>query len=128
MSIQNLDELARAGVVSSRWVYFVGDYRRMVVKIGTTNNLKRRIGQLQTGNAGELVFMGAIPCLREDSEHVFHELFSSDRDRGEWFGMTGELVAFIKSNACGGGDEWATEHDDKFRAGLVAYAFSGELV
>lgn len=73
-----------------------------IVKIGVTNNLKKRLGALQTGNPWRLEVKAIV--YRPDSfqfENWLHEHFDQYRMRsdGEWFqfGPDSDPVAIIES-------------------------------
>jgi hypothetical protein len=75
-------------------VYFVASEGADAVKIGYTENIKSRIGQIRTGcplNLNVLcVFMGGV---RE--ERKFHKEFATVRMNGEWFTLSGRIAAFL---------------------------------
>lgn len=73
-----------------------------VVKIGVTNNVKKRLQQLQTGNPWRLHAIGIM--YRPDAfqyEDWLHERFAKYRMRqdGEWFdfGPESDPVAIVES-------------------------------
>jgi len=69
-------------------VYFFGEDENNCspIKIGFTNDLRRRMRTLQTGNPLELKLLGWI-VSDDDSEleRDLHQRFESRRSRGEWF-------------------------------------------
>lgn len=76
------------------FVYFVKAGRRGDVKIGFSNDPKRRLASMQTSISKDLVLLGAIPGTMDD-EADLHAKFAHLRTRGEWFKHTKELQAFI---------------------------------
>ncbi len=66
------------------FIYFVQDVETKNIKIGITESPKQRLGTLQSGNANELILLGAIRGLPGD-EFDLHRKFSEFRIRGEWF-------------------------------------------
>jgi len=67
------------------------------VKIGhTTNRVKWRLKELQTGNPAKLELLGFVKGNRHD-EYRLHELFGRLRHRGEWFRLDPELEDYIKA-------------------------------
>lgn len=65
-----------------------------VVKIGYTNNPRRRLSMLQTGQAHKLtllrVFEGGKP-----EEALLHARFAELRKSGEWFTFSAEMLADV---------------------------------
>ena len=71
-----------------------------LVKIGHTNNVSRRLFELQTGNPYKLnlIFMGTGGA---DEEKELHKAYSKYRANGEWFKIEGEfkrIFDFIKKS------------------------------
>ena len=76
---------ARAG----SFVYFIQEGFFGPVKIGSSKDVVKRIGNLQSGNAKELRFVAKI-CLSTELvastvESSLHKRFQRFRIRGEWF-------------------------------------------
>jgi len=66
-------------------VYFIGVVGRNRVKIGISNNPKRRLAELQHARGDDtLVLLGVLPGGRS-LEFRLHRLFDDDRLGGEWF-------------------------------------------
>lgn len=76
-------------------VYFIkaGD----AVKIGYSEVVGKRFSALQSGHAGELELLGAIPA-NGYTEHSYHERFAQFRIRGEWFRAEPELLSAIEAD------------------------------
>lgn len=68
-------------------VYFLVDGGADSVKIGMSNNPKKRQASLQTGSTESLLLLGTIEGGR-DVERSLHERFAEYRIRGEWFKWT----------------------------------------
>lgn len=66
------------------------------VKIGYTNDLERRMGELQVGCPYELEVLLAIPGSAED-EKIAHRKFQTLRTRGEWFYAAKPLLDWIEA-------------------------------
>lgn len=78
-------------------VYIIGAEPGEMVKIGWSENISRRIRQLQTGNAARLF---TLVCLDATQEHEFalHRRFSALRvDGSEWFRMHPALKRYVES-------------------------------
>lgn len=104
----------------SAYVYFAQSGDELAVKIGSTLALRRRLACIQTYHHREVRLLGAIDMRREhgnglgsrvhywrlarDKELQIHSQFRTDHIRGEWFRLTPQLAAFIRT-ACGGGSE-----------------------
>ena len=71
----------------------------MGIKIGITNNIKKRVSTLNTGNTEDLCVLGAIKYNTRkeaiDTEKKLHEQFAGRRIRGEWFDIKYEDVQNI---------------------------------
>lgn len=62
-------------------VYFISDGNR--VKIGYSNDIDKRLRELQTGSSNELT---VVNCLygNYDTEKIAHKYFKSQNVIGEW--------------------------------------------
>jgi hypothetical protein len=78
----------------SSFVYFLQRIPDGPIKIGWTDDPGRRVAELQTGSAEELMLRALIPGGRAE-ETQLHEKFASARMLGEWFRPVPELLAFI---------------------------------
>jgi hypothetical protein len=74
------------------FTYFIQRVPNGPVKIGRANNVKRRLDQLQTASAEQLVIRGVITS---DREKELHERFRDKRMAGEWFRCDDELETFM---------------------------------
>ena len=59
---------------------------------------RSRASQMQVGNPFELKVIGAIPGSREN-EAEWHEVFASQRVRGEWFALSQQDIAYVLNDA-----------------------------
>lgn len=78
------------------WVYFIQVGKDGPYKIGWSQDVHRRIGELQVANPKKLHLRGTLPGTRE-TESGFHERFKSAHVTGEWFQNTEGLREFVKS-------------------------------
>lgn len=76
-------------------VYFVEAGIGGPVKIGWTQDVERRMAELQTANAHRLSLLGTIPGTLED-EAAVHARFSHLRMEAEWFRNSPEIQKFIE--------------------------------
>lgn len=71
------------------FVYLVQQGYTGPIKIGLSDNVCKRIEELQTGNPVELLLIAAIgPMSRKKAEQLeksLHKKFRHKRIRGEWF-------------------------------------------
>jgi hypothetical protein len=80
------------------YLYLIGVQGQAgVYKIGITNNTKKRLATLQTGNPNELYFV----CIKESYhsrqyEKFLHNRFKADNIRLEWFKLNTGQVKYIK--------------------------------
>lgn len=72
---------------NASYVYFIGDGRHL--KIGVSNNPKKRLKQLQTGYPSKLQIVGIFIAENRQSafedEGGWHEYLDDCRESGEWF-------------------------------------------
>ncbi|HCT9738439.1 TPA: GIY-YIG nuclease family protein [Morganella morganii] len=69
-------------------------YSGLYVKIGRSNNVLKRLSNLQTGTFGQLI-LHALEPGGSKKENYLHEKFSNERRQGEWFICTKELTKHI---------------------------------
>ena len=84
-----------------RKVYFVSDAQGRI-KIGSANNVFKRLEQLQAGNADPLILLG-IEEGGFKREKALQKQFAHLHVRGEWFSPGKELTDYIDSLACPSG-------------------------
>lgn len=74
------------------FVYFLraGDF----VKIGWSQNPRKRIQSFTTGNPHKAELLGSVPGTLEDEKRL-HAVFGDIRHRREWFSAESELLGFI---------------------------------
>lgn len=72
-------------------VYFIRSGSDGPVKIGRTNNIRRRMQMLQTGSANQLVLLRAF-IGGEVEEKAIHDRLSRFRVSGEWFEASDEVL------------------------------------
>jgi excisionase family DNA binding protein len=76
-------------------VYFVQPESGGLIKIGSSNDIGRRISEHQEGCPERLVILAAIKGADRMVEYDLHSQFHLDRVQGEWFDPSPELLAFI---------------------------------
>ena len=76
-------------------VYFVQSGEDGPIKIGWTQDIERRIAELQTANAHPLKLLGEVPGTMRD-ETAMHARFSHLRMEAEWFRNALEIQTFLK--------------------------------
>lgn len=76
-------------------VYFLTDGN--LIKIGYTEDITRRLAQLQTGNSRKLEVLSVIPSGTKKTERAIHRNWRMDRVRGEWFNDSPALRTKIKA-------------------------------
>jgi hypothetical protein len=84
----DVDQLEAYGTVT----YFIQRVPNGPVKIGRSTNARKRLAELQTASAEQLVIRGVIKSNRE---RQLHEQFASKRMQGEWFRCDDELETFM---------------------------------
>lgn len=68
--------------------YLVGDTLNGLVKIGNTQNIKKRLAVLRTSNLN-LMLLFVLPYNLEKELHL---LFKDKRVKGEWFRLSNEDI------------------------------------
>lgn len=76
------------------WVYFIQRGANGPIKIGYSDNSRRRIAQLQTGSPEPLRELFAVRGSLAD-EAAAHAAMKAHRIRGEWFHPASEVMALI---------------------------------
>lgn len=76
-------------------VYFIHDKNARAVKIGTTNNLQRRLKEMQTSSPTKLNVLKVIDSAGRAEEIELHERFKDYRIMGEWFNLDGKLLRYL---------------------------------
>ena len=75
-------------------IYFVQIGRDGPIKIGHSDNVSRRMTELQCRMPWQLYLLGTVQsCFERD---IYHH-FSASRMRGEWFYPTKNLLDFIRN-------------------------------
>lgn len=75
-------------------VYFIEAVGLDLIKIGFANNIASRLASLQTASPVTLRLLGTVPGGRA-LERFYHDCFSDQRARGEWFRRCPELDKYI---------------------------------
>lgn len=75
-------------------IYFLSAKGTKFVKIGFTQDLKKRVAELQTSSPYELILLKEIKGSFA-TEQFLLRLFGASRVRGEWFVKTKALTTFI---------------------------------
>lgn len=79
-------------------VYFIQAGTEGAIKVGWTQNVDRRIAELQTANAQKLVLLATLPGTME-TEASLHARFSHLRLEAEWFRNSHEIHDFLRDLA-----------------------------
>jgi hypothetical protein len=85
--------------IKNNYVYFIQCQDTGHVKIGHSNDVLRRLEQLQTGNSGRLVLIGFVPG-GSAIEKSYHHAWQYSKVRGEWFDDS-RLVEYIEKYCTG---------------------------
>jgi hypothetical protein len=80
---------------SDGFVYFAQSGPAGPIKIGWSQDVARRLEQLQTANAQRLVLLGTVPGRLED-EAALHTRFAHLRMEGEWFQDALEIHFYLR--------------------------------
>lgn len=86
-----------------RYVYFIEEASRLrPIKIGSANDVRRRLSSLRSQYPHPLTVLGVMRCAdRAYLEHLLHYHFRAHtiRSRREWFRNCPEIRAYIASHA-----------------------------
>lgn len=77
------------------FVYFLQSGPAGPIKIGWSQDVARRIEELQTANALRLELLGTLPGRMED-EAALHTRFAHLRMEGEWFQDAVEIHSYLR--------------------------------
>lgn len=77
-------------------VYFIRCNSTGLVKIGASDNPWSRLSKIQSDNPGELQML-AIAGGGREFEAAVHRMFKPDHVRGEWFRMSPDLAAYLRT-------------------------------
>ena len=76
------------------FTYFMQADEIKYIKIGTANNPKRRLKELQTA----LPFHLKLLAIDEEiDERIYHRKFAKSKKRGEWFHPSEDILCVIKA-------------------------------
>ena len=75
-------------------IYFIQAGDNGPIKIGVTNNVRKRLSILQTFSPQKLKLLAIIEGSY-DKERLIHQIFSKLRVRGEWFKPEPDLLEYI---------------------------------
>lgn len=78
-------------------LYVIGDTEGRFIKIGIAKEPASRLASLQTGCPHKLILLAVFNIPNLKAEKKLHEALSPYRLQGEWFELTGEVSATIKS-------------------------------
>lgn len=82
-------------------VYFILAAGQDLVKIGVSNNIRKRFKSLQTMSPVDLVLAGVVSGGRM-LEQFLHEILAEARVKGEWFDLKNENVLKVVESAASG--------------------------
>lgn len=85
------------------FIYVIQMGDKQYFKIGVTNDLERRVKDLQTGNPLPLHIIDSFNFVNRENKHwanqiekVLHRRFDYCRQMGEWFEFTEKELVIIK--------------------------------
>ena len=77
------------------YVYFIRAGYFGPIKIGFTNNIKKRMIHIQTNCPDKIFLMGMIKT-NDATEAEYHQMFNDYKMQGEWFAPVPKLMDFIE--------------------------------
>lgn len=81
--------------MNKQHLYFIHCELTDKVKIGVSNNVRRRLAELQLSSPTELKLIGVVDNCG-DLEKTTHFLFRKLNTKGEWFEMNEEIRTFMQ--------------------------------
>ena len=91
VDLSDLDSLAPP--INSSRVYFI-QAATGHIKIGVSTNVMMRMASLQSAHPEPLQLLATMPGTHEH-ERVLHRAFDMDRDSGEWFSPSKNLLELV---------------------------------
>lgn len=77
-------------------LYIIRQKNDKTIKIGISDDVRKRLSQLQTGNPNRLELLRTLDCGNRETalriEQVLHKRYASKRLQGEWFQVEPEEV------------------------------------
>lgn len=92
-------------------IYFVQCGKDGPIKIGCSDDVEKRIAQMQIGCPYELALLWQIKGDNED-EASLHEQWKHEKVRGEWFHPSEQLLLYINREA-------SNQYSYKFETGYI---------
>lgn len=83
-------------IQGSDMIYFIRAVNSGTIKIGVSNDPKRRLDSMQTGSPEPLELLGVLPGGM-DEEKRLHQKFARSRIHGEWFRADEHLMQGIEA-------------------------------
>lgn len=77
------------------YLYFIQQGEEGPIKIGVSKHPDKRLRELQTANAVELVLLGTHKGIRSDEKRI-HKMFENNRLSGEWFEPCLPLLSLVE--------------------------------
>lgn len=82
------------GKKNGKHLYFISD-RKGHVKVGSANDVDKRLRELQTGNANDLYVAARFDDLG-NMESYAHRVLKKEKQRNEWFWFGSAVLGLIK--------------------------------
>lgn len=89
----NRDRNWLIGLPKSWMTYAIEAVGQNAVKIGRSTSVSRRLEELQGSSSCQVRLLGSV---RRDVEEMLHRELSDHRIIGEWFRLSGEVLAALK--------------------------------
>lgn len=83
-------------IEENSYIYFIGNFKEGVCKIGTSIEPEKRLKELQVGCPYKLSILKKVKGGGLDTERIYHNKYEKYYLRGEWFKITGELKSFLR--------------------------------
>jgi hypothetical protein len=88
----------RAKIDEDVVLYVVLNPKTKLVKIGVTENLDRRLGQLENSTGVDITILAWAQCKQaKELESLLHKTFTDFRKKGEWFELFQSEMSFLSS-------------------------------
>jgi len=80
---------------NGRSVYFIGNEELGIVKIGISNDVERRLSDIQVSFPYDLKILAVLENKTTQLEKYLHDKFEKYNKRGEWYELSKEIKEYI---------------------------------
>lgn len=93
--VENPLHTKEVSIKENSFIYFIGNLKEEICKIGTSVEPEKRLNEIQTGCPYKLSILKTVKGGGIENERIYHNRFEMYYMRGEWFRITGKLKEFL---------------------------------